>query len=205
MNTKELSEKQKNRYAFIVAIIFIIILLITGTVSWLRIGLNSNTINKVKAGALDLRIDESPTSGETVRLERAIPQSYREGITNPPYRFTIVNNSSMDTDYTLTLEDLYEGADANLTTNDKIADNLIRYILVKNDEEMVATNSKLLSTGRTIETGTISAKSGNTATEIPYTLYIWIDSRAGDDGTQADIMNKIFNARLSITAEQHHA
>ena len=70
---------------------------------------------------------------------------------------------------------------------------------------MVATNSKLLSTGRTIETGTIPGKVGNTATEIPYTLYIWIDSMAGDDDTQADIMNKIFNARLGITAEQHHA
>ena len=203
MEDKKISSKQLTKVAVIAMVAVLVIL--GGTYAWLRIGLNSNTTNKIKAGALDLRIDESPTSGETVRLERAIPQSYRQGITNPPYRFTIVNNSSMDTDYTLTLEDLYEGADASLTANDKIDDSLIRYILVKNDEEMVATNSKLLSTGRNIETGTISAKSGNTATEIPYTLYIWIDSRAGDDGTQANIMNKIFNARLSITAEQHHA
>ncbi len=199
---KKISNKQLTKIA-VIAIVAVLIIL-GGTYAWLRIGLSGTNTNRIKAGALDLRIDESPTSGETVRLERAIPQSYRQGITNPPYRFTIVNNSSMDTDYTLTLEDLYEGADSSLTANDKIADNLIRYILVKNDEEMIATNSKLLSTGRTIETGTIAGKSGNTATEIPYTLYIWIDSKAGDNNTQADIMNKIFNARLSITAEQHH-
>ncbi len=200
----EVYEKKRNKYAFVVAFALVAILLITGTYAWLRIGLNGTKTNIIKAGLLDLRIDETPTSEEVIRIERAIPQSYRQGITNPPYRFTLINNSSVDTDYTISLEDLYEGADASLTANDKIADNLIRYILVKNDDEMIASNSKLLSTGRTIDTGTISGKSGNTPTEIPYTLYIWIDSKAGDNATEADIMSKIFNARLNITAEQHH-
>ena len=108
-----------------------VILVLGVTYAWLRIGLGANNSNIIKAGALDLRIDESPTNGSTIRLERAIPQSYRQGITNPPYRFTLINNSTIDTDYTLTLEDLYEGADASLTANDKIDDSLIRYILVK--------------------------------------------------------------------------
>ena len=199
---EKFSDKQLTKIA-VIAIIAVLIIL-GGTYAWLRIGLGANNSNIIKAGALDLRIDESPTNGSTIRLERAIPQSYRQGITNPPYRFTLINNSTIDTDYTLTLEDLYEGADASLTEFDKISDNYIRYILVKNDDEMVATNSKLLSDGRTIDSGTIPGKVGNTPTEIPYTLYVWIDSQAGDYGTESDIMDKIFNARLNITAEQHH-
>ncbi len=199
-----LSEKQKNRYAFIVAIIFIIILLMTGTVSWLIIKANSNKVNAIKAGALDLRVDESPTQDGDIHIERAIPQSYRQGITNKPYKFTLINNSTIPTSYTITLEDLYEGIDATLTDNDKISDSLIRYILVKNDDEMIATNSKLLSTGRIIDSGTIAGKTGNQSVQIPYTLYVWIDSHAGDNATETDIMSKIFNARLKINAEQYH-
>ena len=199
---KTIDSKKLSKIAVVIMIAVIVIL--GGTFAWLRIGLNGSNTNKVKAGLLDLIVDETPTSTDVVRLERAVPQSYRQGLTNAPYRFTLVNNSTIDTDYTLTLQDLYEGADANLTSSDKIADSLIRYILVKNDDELVATNSKLLSTGRTIDSGTIAGKVGNEATTIPYTLYIWIDSMAGDDGTQANIMDKIFSARLSVTAEQHH-
>ena len=126
---EKFSDKQLTKIA-VIAIIAVLIIL-GGTYAWLRIGLGANNSNIIKAGALDLRIDESPTNGSTIRLERAIPQSYRQGITNPPYRFTLINNSTIDTDYTLTLEDLYEGADASLTANDKIDDSLIRYILVK--------------------------------------------------------------------------
>ncbi len=201
MNMKE---KNKKLVRPLLVAMFAVLLILGGTYAWLRISLTAANPNIIKAGALDLRIDETPTEGAEVRLERAVPQSYRQGITNKPYKFTLINNSTIDTDYTITLEDFYEGADASLTASDKIADELIRYILVKNDEEMVATNSKLLSTGRAIDAGTISGKRGNTPTEIPYTLYVWIDSKAGDDGTEADIMNKIFNARLNITSEQHH-
>ena len=201
---EEIKEKHKRLIRPLLIAMLVVTMILGGTYAWIRIGLSASKTNIIKAGALDLRIDETPTDGAEVRLERAIPQSYRQGLTNKPYKFTLINNSTIDTDYTISLEDYYVDSDASLTTEQKIADSLIRYILVKNDDELIATNSKLLSTGRTIDAGTISGKSGNEAVEIPYTLYVWIDSRAGDDGTESDIMNKIFNARLNITAEQHH-
>ena len=195
------SNKKKLFITLLVAMLMVYIIL-GGTYAWLRIGVIGSKMSIIKAGVLDLILDETTTNG--IRLEHEIPKSYGQGIQNQAYTFKLKNNSTIDTDYELVLEDYYVGNDSSLTENDKIADNLIRYILVKNNEQMVATNSKLLSTGRTIETGTISGKSGNTPTEISYTLYVWIDSRAGDNASEANIMNKIFNARLKINAEQHH-
>ena len=61
-------EKMRNKQLTKIAVVAMVAVLVIlgGTYAWLRIGLNSNTTNKIKAGALDLRIDESPTSGETV-------------------------------------------------------------------------------------------------------------------------------------------
>ncbi len=199
------NEKKKNNkqlFAITLVAMLAVLIIIGGTYAWLRVGTSATKTNVIKAGALDLRIDETPTDGAEVRLEKAIPQSYRQGISNKPYKFTLINNSTIATDYTITLEDFYEGADASLTNDDKIADNLIRYILVKNDEEMVASNSKLLSTGRTITSGTIRGRTGGNPVTIPFTLYIWIDSKAGDIATEAELMSKVFNSRLGITAEQ---
>lgn len=195
-----LSEKQKNRYAFIVAVIFIIILLITGTVSWLIIRATSNKVHVVKAGTLDLLLDENSTDG--IRLEKEIPKSYRQGLLNPKYTFKLKNNTTIDTKYTITLFDDYTEDD--LENNGTITDGLIRYLLVKNGEEKKPVNSKLLSTGRKIDTGVIAGKNGSTPTEISYELYVWIDSKAGDNAKEADIMDRIFSARLKVDAEQNH-
>lgn len=200
-SNSEEQETKQNKLAFVVAVVVIAILLLTGTFAWLRIGTTASKVNKIKAGTLDLRIDESPTSTENIIIEREIPKSYHQGLLNQPYKFTIQNYSSMATNYEITLVSEYNNSDEQTT---KIPDNYIRYLLVKNDEEMYASNSKLLSTGRKIETSTIQGGSKSTPAEIPYTLYIWIDSKAGDQTNGTDIMNMIFNAKISVSAVQYH-
>ena len=199
----EKKERKQNKFAFAVALVVVAILLMAGTYAWLRIGTGSETVNKIKAGALDIRIDESATGTEVVRLQNEIPKSYRQGLLNTPYRFTIQNYSTIATDYTITLVDEYTGADLSAS---KIPDGSIRYLLVKNDEEMLPSNSKLLSsaTNRVIDTETIVGGSQTNPAEISYALYIWIDSMAGENGTEADIMDMIFNAKIRVDAVQDH-
>lgn len=204
MVDNKISRKSLSKLIIVLVLLVAVIIVLSVTFAWLRIGLVASNNNVIRAGLLDLRVDESPTNGAEVRIEKAIPQSYRQGITNKPYKFTLINNSTIDTDYTISLEDYYVDDDENLTTSDKIEDSLIRYILVKNGDEVIASNSKLLSTGRAIDIGTISGKTSVDPVEIPYTLYIWIDSMAGEDGTESNLMSKVFNSRLAITAEQHH-
>lgn len=204
MIDNKISKKPVPKLIIVLVLLVVVIIVLSVSFAWLRIGLGASNNNVIRAGLLDLRVDESPTDGIEVRIEKAIPQSYRQGITNRPYKFTLINNSTIDTDYTISLEDYYVDGDKNLTTSDKIEDSLIRYILVKNGDEVVASNSKLLSTGRAIDVGTISGKTSVNPVGIPYTLYIWIDSLAGDDGKESNLMSKVFNARLSIEAIQHH-
>lgn len=197
-----MEREKKKKLVIAVVVLLLLVIVVGGTFAWLRIGYTASSTNKIKAGMLDLRIDESPTLTENVRLEREIPKSYRQGLLNQPYRFTIQNYSGMATDYEISLVSEYTGSDESAT---KIPDNYIRYLLVKNDEEMLPSNSKLLSTGRTIESETIQGGTKTNPTEIPYTLYVWIDSMAGEGTNGSDIMNMIFNAKITITAEQHHA
>lgn len=197
----QMDEKKMNVYAFIVALILVLILLITGAFAWIRIARGSNKVNVLRAETLSLILDESTTSG--IKLKKELPKSYRQGILNTAYTFKLQNNSSINTDYTITIVDDYDD-DSTITDNEKIADDLIRYVLVKDGVGLTPSNSKILKDNRIIDSGTIVGKSGVNPTEISYTLYVWIDSKAGDNDNQNDIMDKLFNGKLSIEAIQHH-
>ena len=163
------------------------------TYAWLRLTKNSNTVNKITAGNLDLVLDD--TTSEGIKLVNEVPKSYKQGMETKEYTFTLTNKNSTSS-YSLSLKDLAKYTNDNneevtVADENRIDDSKIRYILLKDGEEASADKSKIL-TDRVIDSGTI--KKGQT---ISYTLKVWIDSRA-----EIDIMGKIFNAQLSLVAEQ---
>ena len=171
----------------------IVAILIGLSYSWLRLTKSSNTVNKITAGDLELVLDD--TTSEGIKLVNEVPRSYRQGMETKEYTFTLTNKNSTS-NYSLSLKDLEkytdeDGKETVIADENRINDSKIRYILLKDGEESSADKSKIL-TDRTIDTGTI--KKGQT---ISYTLRVWIDSRA-----ETDIMGKIFNAQLSLVAEQ---
>ncbi len=182
----------KNNKKLLTTVLVLTLVLVVGTTyAWLRLTKNSNTVNKITAGNLDLVLDE----GENITLKNEVPRSYRQGMETKEYTFTITNNSSVS-NYKLSLADLekYTNEDGNeivIADENRIDDAKIRYILLKDGEVATADKSKIL-TDRVIDSGTI--KKGQT---ITYSLRLWIDSRA-----EKEVMGKIFNARLSLVAEQ---
>ena len=184
---------KNNKKLLMVVLVLTLVLIVGATYAWLRLTKNSNTVNKITAGNLELVLDD--TTSEGIKLVNEVPRSYRQGMETKEYTFTITNNSSVS-NYKLSLADLekYTNEDGNeivVADENRIDDAKIRYILLKDGEESSADKSKIL-TDRTIDSGTI--KKGQT---ISYTLRVWIDSRA-----ETDIMGKIFNAQLSLVAEQ---
>ena len=184
---------KNNKKILVVALVITLVLIVETTYAWLRLTKNSNTVNKITAGNLDLVLDD--TTSEGIKLVNEVPRSYRQGMETKEYTFTLTNKNSTS-NYSLSLKDLekYTDEDGNETViaaENRINDSKIRYILLKDGEVASADKSKIL-TDRTIDTGTI--KKGQT---ISYTLRVWIDSRA-----KTDIMGKIFNAQLSLVAEQ---
>ena len=182
----------KNNKKLLTTVLVLTLVLVIGTTyAWLRLTKNSNTVNKITAGNLDLVLDE----GENITLKNEVPRSYRQGMETKEYTFTITNNSSVS-NYKLSLADIEkytdeDGKEIVVADENRISDAKIRYILLKDGEVATADKSKIL-TDRVIDSGTI--KKGQT---ITYSLRLWIDSRA-----EKEVMGKIFNARLSLVAEQ---
>ena len=184
---------KNNKKILVVALVITLVLIVGTTYAWLRLTKNSNTVNKITAGNLDLVLDD--TTSEGIKLVNEVPKSYRQGMETIEYTFTLTNNSTIS-NYKLSLVDLekYTNEDGNeivVADENKIDDAKIRYILLKDGEVATADKSKIL-TDRVIDSGTI--KKGQT---ITYSLRLWIDSRA-----ENEVMGKIFNAQLSLVAEQ---
>ena len=191
-------KNKSNEKLLMIAFILTLVVIIGTTYAWLRLTKNSDVVNKITAGSLELTLDD--TTSEGIKLIKEVPRSYRQGMTTKEYTFTLTNKSSTSS-YTLLLKDLDtytndEDQEVTIADEDRLADSKIRYILLKDGEEATASKSKIL-TDRVIDSGTI--EKGKT---IQYSLRIWIDSKAGDNNTEAEVMGKVFNAQLSLEATQ---
>ena len=194
----EENKKIGNGKLLVIAIVLILVVIIGTTYAWLRITKESNVVNKITAGNLELTLDDKASEG--IKLLKAIPMSYQQGIKTEEYTFTLTNTSSTS-NYTLSLKDLTTYTNDNneevtIADADRLGDSKVRYILLKDGEEATASKSKIL-TDRVLDSGTI--EKGQT---IKYSLRIWIDSTAGNDNKEAEVMGKVFNAQLSLTANQ---
>ena len=190
-----MEEKKKigNAKLLIVAFVLTVAIIFGSTYAWVRLTKNSNTVNKITAGSLELTLDDTTSDGIT--LVNEVPRSYRQGMETTEYTFTLTNKNSTSS-YSLSLKDLEkytndEKEEVTITDENRINDSKIRYILLKNGEESSVNKSKIL-TDRTIDSGTI--EKGQT---ISYSLRVWIDSKASNE-----VMGKIFNAQLNIEATQ---
>ena len=189
---------KNNKKLLIIVLILALVFVVGTTYAWLRLTKNSDTVNKITAGNLELVLDD--TTSEGIKLVNEVPRSYRQEMETTEYTFTLTNKNSTSS-YSLSLKDLEKYTDEDdketvIADENRIDDSKIRYILLKDGEVATADKSKILA-DRVIDSGII--KKGQT---ISYTLRLWIDSKAGNNNTQDEIMGKIFNAQLSLVAEQ---
>ena len=186
-------KKLGNTKLLIIAVVMTFVVMFGTTYAWLRLTKTSTIENKITAGNLELVLDD--TTSEGIKLINEVPRSYKQGMETKEYTFTLTNKNSTSS-YSLSLNDLAkytndENEEVTVADENRIDDSKIRYILLKDGEEASADKSKIL-TDRVLDSGTI--KKGQT---ITYSLRLWIDSRA-----ENEVMGKIFNARLSLVAEQ---
>lgn len=169
---------------------FTLILIIGGSYAWMTFSITSVKEQVIKAGSLNMVLDESTSNGIT--LTNTIPMSDARGLRTEEYTFTLENRSSLDTAYTIYLDDM-----ALDTTKTRMPDKYIKYSITKNSGE--ATTRLLTEAGsnpnRILDTGTIDSNNTNS-----YTLRFWIDSNA-DNG----VMGTVFLAKLRIEAIQASA
>lgn len=169
---------------------FTLILIIGGSYAWMTFTITSETEQFIKAGSLNMVFDD--TAGSGITLGNTVPMSDARGLKTKEYTFTLENRSSMDTDYTIYLDDM--PLDSSRT---RMLDKYVKYSITKNSGS--ATTRLLTETGsnpnRVLDTGTLEANNTNS-----YTLRFWIDSNA-DNG----VMGTIFLGKLRIETIQSSA
>lgn len=192
---------KKNR-ELIVAALVVLILIITGSYAWLKLTETGQKVNTIKAGSLSMELDESTSEG--IELINTVPMSYQQGMETTEYTFILKNNSTVASEYSISLDDaLDENGNPVVSADEKLGDNYIRFVLLKNGETAYPKNSKLLSQdpGRVIDTGVIEANS-----QITYSLRLWIDSKAENSQSvdeEEQVMGKKFVAKIGVSAEQY--
>ena len=146
------------------------------------------------AGSLQLVFDDVNRS--PIHLENTEPMSDEAGLETDSYRFSIKNTGSIDSNFTLYLDDM--ALDSGQT---RIEDHFIKYVLFKEEDnyliKTLSINEKFTTdngvVSRSIGMGTISA--GETQN---YILKLWIS----DAATKETVANKSFHARLRLEAVQ---
>ena len=177
---------KKNKKIIIIGIAIILILLIGLAFAYLVTTLHGDKDYVVRAGTLDLVLNE----GNELTLEKQIPIEDSEGQSLNGFSFSLVNNGSIDTDYTIYLDDieLSEG-------ETRMPDSAIRYSLTRDDETFSPRNLTTMGSNlnRRVDFGTI-----NPDETINYTLRIWIDY----DATTEEASGKTFKGKLRVEASQ---
>ena len=177
----------------VIAICAVLLLVMGATYAWLRLTLNGSKVNVLRAGGLELTLDET---SEGITLEDVVPVTDAKGLQGKEYTFTLENKGS-DSSYTIYLDDVLDidqNGENDFEESERMRDSDIKYSLIKNG---TTTTKVLTETGtnpnRVLDSGII--KKGTTNT---YSLRLWIKEEAENDS----IMNKIFAAKLRVEAEQ---
>ena len=185
---EEVKENNKVNKKIILSLILMIILLIGGSYAWLRVVVDGTKKNVLIAGSLSLVLGDNTASG--INIEKAVPVTDATGKQGTEYTFSLKNGGTVDSDYTIYLDD-EEIADSET----RMPDSSVRYYLEKNDVEVTTTylSSTGINPNRILETGTLKKNQTN-----QYVLKIWIDQNATNE-----IMDNILKTKLRVVAEQH--
>ncbi len=186
-NNKKENWLKKHKMGVIV-VVSAVLMLIGLSYAWLQLTLRgTKELTILTAGSLELELDDTMTGG--IAFTEAVPVTDEEGLSQDGYTFTLENKGTIDSDYTIYLDDLELAGGQT-----RMKDSFIKYELVKNGERV---NLDLLSTtgehpNRVLDKDIISAKDKYT-----YSLKIWIDSN-----TTNEVMNTTFKGQLRIEAMQ---
>lgn len=187
MNHSELVDLFKKNKVLLIIMTCSFVVLMGSSYAWYNVSVNSDKEHTIKAGTMELLLQDNKDS---VTLLKAIPQTDEEGMQNEAYKFTVTNTGSINSRYSIYLEDI------DLTTGSaRMKDSVLKYSL--------HTTSGLIKTGYLSSLENISGKRSLTSGELEpkastsYSLRIWIAEEA-----TSEIAGEEFMAKLSIEGRQ---
>ena len=102
---EKIAKYLKEHKMSIFVIVSAVVMLIGLSYAWLQLTLRGQReINIFAAGTLQLELDDTMTNG--ISVENAVPITDEEGKAQTAYTFTLTNKGTVDSDYTIYLDDL---------------------------------------------------------------------------------------------------
>lgn len=189
---KNRKNKDSSKKTLIIVAVLLLVLLIGGTYAWLKITVLSDKTHILRAGKLSLTFNDDINEG--ISLINTVPMSDSKGLKTDTYDFTLENNGTVDSYYTIYLDDIPLQADET-----RMDDKFVKYALQKNSGVAGTTTAiptLLTATNvngkRVLDSGII--KRGE---KFSYKFQIWISSDA-----DTRVMNTIFYGKLRVEATQ---
>ena len=125
---KVLSFLVKHKMSLFV-VISAIIMLVGLSYAWLELTLWGEKELTLRAGTLELSLNDSMSEGIT--MADVVPISDEEGLASSGYTFTLENTGNVDSNYEIYLDDL------EIPESDtRMKDNFIKYELIRNEERI---------------------------------------------------------------------
>jgi len=181
-----MEEKKKRIVPIIISIIAVIIVVIGASYAWFTLTIEGTKTNTLRVGNLALTLDDESSVG--IHDENALPMLDEDGETLDPYHFTLKNEGSVPSDYTIYLDD-----DALDEGEERIANSAVKYQLDKNGTKTKGLLSSIESeTTRILDSGKIKGNSTNT-----YDLRLWLD-----ENVTSEVSGQVFKGKIRIEAVQ---
>ena len=152
-----------------------------------RLTYTQTGVNKIVSSCFSMELANEKNS---ITLDSAYPISDEKGKSLTPYSFTITNTCDLFASYTINLE-MLEGT----TLDSKYIKTMINSEAITNLNSLETTDTSIEGTteSRVLFRGSLGA-----GDSTDYTLRIWMDS---DTPFSEDSMNKIFQSKITVTAE----
>ncbi len=182
-------EQKKLLFGFGLPIILGTILLLGASYAWLQLTLNGTKTNVLKVGDLSLELDD--TNGVAINGDGVLPVLDEVGLLQDPYHFTLTNNGTLASKYTIYLDNV------NLESGEKqLPDEAIKFDLKKDDTTLIRTLLSYIKQDnvRILDTGVINGEGES----FEYDLRMWVDEAA----TQDMAAGKTFRGKIRVEAQQ---
>ncbi len=174
-----------------VILLIVMILACAASYALFRFNVTKNTNFKLVVGSLELSVTDTTTEDRYI-LENTVPTKDEIALTQDGYTFTLTNIGTIDSFYTIYLDDILLSDGGDRLDNQYLKLNLWNHTT---NTSKTTNLSDYSSTDRVLTTGYL-----NTGESITYTLRMWVDYTAGNEA-----QNKYFATQIRVVGTQQNA
>ena len=184
-------KNKKNIVAIVCILFMVVILALASSYALFTFNVTKDTDFKLAIGSLELSITDTNTEDKYI-LENVVPTKDEVALEQDGYNFTIKNTGTIDSYYTIYLDDILISDLGERLDNSYIKLNLL------NKDTNSSNTSRLTdfsSSDRILATGYLEPDES-----VSYTLRMWLDYEAGNDA-----QNKYFATQIRLVGMQKNS